>query len=702
MHEEELVKRIRERDHAAFEHLIDQYKTIIEKFLFQYGVEPNRISDVVKEVFVKIAQKAESFEQGTMFTRIHQIMIQTIKNDDRRRKKAQKITGNTTDSTHYGYYFERPDHISNQMNLREMNSKYKVPIIFKHFCDKQSDEITTILKTNEANLIKMIQQGEKLLEEEFQKTSILHQDRNLHDSLGEMIYAYQRLPEFTEKQEILVSIDLARKSHKWKKILPTFGAVLGLFLFALFGLNYIQEQKVELKAAQEEERAAARKEAAEAVAYTEPKEQVYEIDPEIQTYMEQAIENFAMELGMEDVSRLPVVQNVRSMVEELKRTPDMFGGVDDTKNYIDMMLTLPSTLLEKLASPSDGDSYSFMEVLGISFMYESEFQSYLQELIASIPVDEYEQIFELQDSPSDYPGQEEIQNFLRIINKQGYEIDIDRDYGYLMVKLDLEEFKGKLADKGYGEAYLSYVDFTVSQYTIDWSDWSVLGDTLLDIETLYIKYGDSYGDGFLEHLYNDMANYLNQYLRTWDGQETVYETEKEEYFQFLENHPDSIYWDVINSTLQDWEENDWKRTQDFISVEKFWFQLDDRFKNVKYDDIIELNRWSFTTNTGAVYRDYSSNLDPNLLTELKPLEIVSLFAYAHEKEDSNTYTTIFHSMNMEQELEEDLFNIRNKGGYGLTEFTSENTAIVYFVDWNKNLLASVELMIENGIWKIMQ
>ncbi len=702
MHEQELAKRLKDREQAAFEYLIDYYKPKIEKFVFQYGIEPNRISEVVKEVFVNIGRKTDKFEQDTIHPIIHQIMIQTLKEDERRQKKVRKVAGNLNDSTQYGYYFERVEHISNQMNLREMSSKYKVPLILNYFFDKSKDEIATILKTNEVSMNKMLQQGEKLLSDKFNKIATSQQERTLHDSLMEMRYAFQRLPEFTDKQEVMVSIDQARKSQKWKKLVPTVGAVLGLFLFALLGLNYIQEQKAELKAAQEEEKAAKR-EAAEAIATTEPDEYIEELNPEIVEYMEQAIENFGAEIGLDDVNSFPVVQSVRSIIDELKRSPDMFGGVDDTKNYIDMMLTLPSDIVEKLESPSAAEPYSFMEVLGVSFMYEREFEGYLQKLVTSIPVDEYEQIVASQDNPVEYTGSEEIKNFLRLINEQGYVVSFDPGYSYLMVKLDMKEFKEKLAEKGYSEAYLSYVDYTVNQYSLDWTDWEVVADTLLEIESLINQYGDDYTEEFQEYLYHDMVNYLNQYLKIWDGQTTVYETEREEYYQFLENNPDSIYSNIIRSTLKDWEENEWKRTEeDYFSVEKLWFQLDEQFKNVKLDDIVELNRWPFTVNTGGLYRDYSSNLDTNLLNELNPLEVVSLYAYAYEKEDSNTYSMLYHSMNMEQNLEVDWFNMRNIGSYGLTDYTSENTATVYFAEWDRNVLASVELMKEDGIWKIMK
>ncbi|WP_026906983.1 RNA polymerase sigma factor [Paucisalibacillus globulus] len=700
MHEDVLIKLLREKEQSAFEYLIDQYKPIIEKFVFQYGVDPKRISEVVKEVFIRIAYKLDRFEQGPLSIFIYQLMIHTLKDDDRRQKKVQKVYGINNDSSQYGYFFEKQDHISNQIYLREMNSKYKLPLIFHHFYGKKSNELSTILKTNEEELSKRIQQGEKILKAKYEKEVTPHQEKSLHDNLGEMKYVYERLPEFTDKQEIMSRIDQARKSQKWKKLLPTFGAVIGLFLFATLGLNYIQEQKVmELKAAQEEKEAAKR-EATEVVAITEPEE--YEIDPEIINYLEQAIENFSIEIGLDDVSSFPVVTSARSMIEELKRSPEMHGGVDDTKFYIDWLLTPPSTVIEKLESPSIASPDSFLEVLHVSYMYEMEFQNYLDKLISTISVDDYETIVELQDSPEKYTGPVELKKILQILNEQGYLINRDPEYGYLTVKLDYEELKDKLVNKGYGEAYLSYVDYTVNQYAIDWSDWKELKSNLLDVEVLINQYSDEYDEEFLGYLYNDLVNNLNQYLGIWNGQEKVGEEEKEEYYRFLEDNPDSIYWNIIKDTLLEWEENDWKRKQDYIAFNQVKFLFDDKYKNVKYEDIVERNRWPIMDNTGVIYKEYSSSLDSNLLVEMDPLETVSLFAYAFDKEDVSTYTLLVTSEKPSEELQDKWSKIRNSTGFVLTEYTAENTAILYFTDWEGDLLTSLDLIKENSIWKISQ
>jgi RNA polymerase sigma factor (sigma-70 family) len=703
MHEDVLIKLLRDKEQSAFEYLIDQYKPIIEKFVFQYGVDPKRISEVVQEVFVRIAYKLDRFEQVPLSIFIYQIMIHTLKDDDRKQKKFQKVSGTNDDTGQYGYFFEKDEHISKQITLHKMNSKYKLPLIFHHFYDKTSDEISTILKTNDANLSKLLKQGEKLLVDKHQMGVVPYQGKSLYDSLGEMRYSYERIPEFANKQEIIARIVHAKKSKRWKKHLPLFGAVLGLFLFATFGLNYIQEQKkMELKAAQEEEEASKR-EAAEVDVTTEPEEVVYELDPEIVEYLEKAIENFAVEIGLEDVNNFPVVQNVRLMIDELKRSPGMFGGeVDSTKEYIDWMLTLPTTHLEKLESPSIVGPESFMHLLNISFMYEMEFQGYLEQLITPISVDDYDTIVELQDSPEKYTGPVELKKLLQILNEQGYLINRNSEYGYLTVKLDYEELKDKLVNKGYGDAYLSYVDYSVNQYAIDWSDWKELKSNLLDVEVLINQYSDEYDEEFLGYLYNDLVNNLNQYLGIWNGQETVSEEEKEEYYRFLEDNPDSIYWNIINDTLLEWEENDWKRKQDYIAFNQVRFLFDDKYKNVKYEDIVERNRWPIMDNTGVIYKEYSSSLDSNLLVEMNPLETVSLFAYAFDKEDESTYTLLVTSEKPSEELQDKWSKIRNSSGFVLTEYTSENTAIVYFTDWEGDLLTSYDLIKENSIWKISQ
>ncbi|WP_047983661.1 hypothetical protein [Ornithinibacillus californiensis] len=366
------------------------------------------------------------------------------------------------------------------------------------------------------------------------------------------------------------------------------------------------------------------------------------------------------------------------------------------------MLTLPSSAIEKLDQPEDISAQSFISLLHVYSMYEGEFQDYLIRTISGIPTNEYDKLVEMLDNTEQYDGPDELKKFLEILNKQGYYLASEPEYGYITVKADYEELMHKLKSKGFSEAHLSVVDFFAKQNNINWSEWHEMDDYLLELESLIDNHYEEYDEGLLRELFMYMDNYLDQYLRTWDGLETVTEQEKEEYQQFLKNHPDSVYWGFINSIIIEWEENEWRRHGDYIFTDNLRFLFDERFQNVKYEDIIRISTWPYTSNTGATYRDYSSSLDSNLLTNLKPLEIVSLYAYSYEKEDNNTSTSLLSTRSPKEELFDDWFEIRNVGGIALTDFTSDNSAVVSFVNWEREIIISVELVKEAGVWKIIQ
>lgn len=697
------VVHIDSNDPKAIEQFIERYRVIADRLCFQYGVNPKQIPTVVQDVFIKIDQKLKRQEIGSLAMWFYQVVIRTLREHEKKQKKAHKLGNSIDNATNYGYYLEKQGHISIQGILAKLDNKYKLPLILHHYHEIKLEEISTILKVNDETITKRIQQGINLLSENYKKaaTTMPFLVDNFEAIFSDMKYSYQLLPEFTSTVDIITRIEQTRKKKRWQRYLPPAGAVIGLFVFAILGLNYMQEQKVAIEAAKELEKA---NQTSESQDVEKNKEE--ELNPEIAEYLEEAIANFARELGLDDASTFPIVLEVQTIINDLKQHPDNMLGSDvqETKKYIDMMLMTPAVQLKNLKEPQEAEEYSLISTLGVFYSFEYQFQNYLNTLLSDIPIEEYDVIYQLQDKPEKYNGSKEIKTLLHILNEQGFIIRNDIAYNYLTVHIDMEELKSKLIEKKYGDAYLAFIDYYKNVYDFEWNNWQEFDNILLEAESLLTTYGDSYSEEILRELYNNIEHHLYGYLGYWHETRQVSEVEKEEYYSFINNHPDSKVAQIIQSYLHEWEGNDWKRTQNYSYTEPIdiFFAYD----NVKFEDIVKMGRWPFLKGIGEVYKDYNSNLDASVLVNLSPFEIVALFAYAYEKEDKETYTTLT-SQDTNQLTDIEWLNLRNMSGYGLTEYHDDSTAKVIFTDWEiidveTIEVLTIELIKVNDIWKIKQ
>ncbi|WP_047983662.1 sigma-70 family RNA polymerase sigma factor [Ornithinibacillus californiensis] len=303
--------------------IVTMYKPLVEAFVFQYGVVPSDIPEVVRQTFINAYQKIQQFENKEIKTFIYQTTVQSLRAYDKRIEKARRTGEVLNADTQYGYYLEKQTHITIQNLLGEMDWKVKFPLILHHLHGETKEEISNILK---GNINKLIQRGEKELDEKYRKALNPNLDKSMSDILQELKYEYDRLPEFISAQDIMISIKVGDKTQRWKKLLPTIAGGIGLFLFSLFSINYIEEQKqLKHQAAQEQEQTA--KEAVvDKEVNTEPEDTNDKLDQEIEEYLEHAIEVFATDIGLGDVSSFPVVTNVESTINELSRHPDSYIG----------------------------------------------------------------------------------------------------------------------------------------------------------------------------------------------------------------------------------------------------------------------------------------------------------------------------------------------------------------------------------------
>lgn len=93
-----------------------------------------------------------------------------------------------------------------------------------------------------------------------------------------------------------------------------------------------------------------------------------------------------------------------------------------------------------------------------------------------------------------------------------------------------------------------------------------------------------------------------------------------------------------------------------------------------------------------------------MLLEENPMEIVSLYAYASARRDTDTMSSLITSEELLDSEEESLewFELRNSGAYALTEYQTEDSAVVFIVNWEGDPYFTINLDKDNGVWKITQ
>ncbi len=87
--QQELIKRLKKREDAAFEELIDEYGGIIYKVLHTYVKDKNNVDDIFQDVFIKIYKNINTFrEESKLSVWIYQVALNTVRNF--LRKKCNK------------------------------------------------------------------------------------------------------------------------------------------------------------------------------------------------------------------------------------------------------------------------------------------------------------------------------------------------------------------------------------------------------------------------------------------------------------------------------------------------------------------------------------------------------------------------------------------------------------------------------------
>ncbi|WP_047983663.1 sigma-70 RNA polymerase sigma factor region 4 domain-containing protein [Ornithinibacillus californiensis] len=700
MHEEQMIQLFRQNQAEGLRQFITKYKPMVEQFAFQFGIAREGIPEIVKVTFHNLLRSMDQFVPSQLTFLVLQQTQKAIRDFQRKQKN---IISENESYKRYSYYFEKHEHMIIQGYLRELSNKYKLPIIYYYFHACTVEDISLILNVKSETLQMRIEQGTDTLYEKCKKVDttfpLSFNDKDMAILLGEMRYEYDRLPEFSNVQEIMSYVETLGQKHKWRKTFPIIGGIIGLAVFSFFSISYIQGEKERI--AIEEQVKSQENETDESIEVGI----VGDLEPEILNYLEEAKERLAMDFGVENVDDFPMVKRVEQVLEDIKtHSPSNYIN-DDSKYYIDMMLTPPSVIEKRLHPDNVDTEQSFSEYLNVVSMYEYDFQEYLLDLLTEyqIPMDDYDAIVLSQGNPGNYDGPEEIMEFIVLLNQQGYGLWVDPDSSRLRVEFSYERLKNYLTQIGYHDGYIEYVEIApkINSYylnsRLESDSWRESIDILLKLESLLTNYKDVYDETFYDSLIYNVYQALYAFLAGPEVARPLKEQDQEVYYTFLEEHADSVYWDMVNEAVKHWEASEWMQSVNAVDPIMVRILFDERIGYVKPEDIEEINTYPLETRSIPIYDKYKENLDASLLEELSPFEIVSLYDYSYSKDED-----VYLSLLSNEFLADNLDLVESAPNFALTEYLSDSTAIVHLTNWELINVTSIHLQKENGIWKIIQ
>jgi len=186
--EQEIVRKAKENDHTSFEKLVIQYKSLVEKLAFQFGIRTEQIPDIVQETFIKVYQNLDQFHKGKFSTWLYQITLNTARDSHRKNKRNEKIVHkakkNYETPTSVNLYFESDAHLLLHEAIQALDVKYRMPLILFYFHDQTYDEIAIILKLKPSAVKTRMHRGRTNLKSLYEKLEKEEADSNGRQTIG--------------------------------------------------------------------------------------------------------------------------------------------------------------------------------------------------------------------------------------------------------------------------------------------------------------------------------------------------------------------------------------------------------------------------------------------------------------------------------------------------------------------------------------
>lgn len=179
--DDELVRRLRTGEEAAYEDLLARFQQPVYNLAFRLATNPGDASDVVQEVFLKVFRNVGHFRrQSSLKTWIYRITVNEAHNqrrwffrhrsrevglDDETDEGCSRTVADTGRSP-FDYAFDREKHILIENALARINPLFREVVVLRDIEDLSYEEIAEVLQMSLGTVKSRIMRGREALREE--------------------------------------------------------------------------------------------------------------------------------------------------------------------------------------------------------------------------------------------------------------------------------------------------------------------------------------------------------------------------------------------------------------------------------------------------------------------------------------------------------------------------------------------------------
>lgn len=179
MTEDDLIKKAKQGNMAAFQQLVEMHYSVVEKFAYQLGNRHDEIEDITQEVFIRVYRFLDQFTKAKFSTWLYKITLNVTRDFARKRQSnLRKVFKIQQDFQNSDYPETEAEVIRNEedrmlhLAIQKLDEKYRVPIVLFYFHEKKYEEISEIMSISLSTVKTRILRGKTMLKkvlEEFKQ-----------------------------------------------------------------------------------------------------------------------------------------------------------------------------------------------------------------------------------------------------------------------------------------------------------------------------------------------------------------------------------------------------------------------------------------------------------------------------------------------------------------------------------------------------
>lgn len=178
MNEDELIKKAKQGNMAAFQQLVEIHYPVVEKFAYQLGNRHDEIEDITQEVFIRVYRFIDQFTKAKFSTWLYKITLNVTRDFARKRQSnLRKVFKIQQDVRNVDYPETEAKVLRNEedrilhLAIQKLDEKYRIPIVLFYFHEKKYEEIADIMSISLSTVKTRILRGKTLLKKVIEETS---------------------------------------------------------------------------------------------------------------------------------------------------------------------------------------------------------------------------------------------------------------------------------------------------------------------------------------------------------------------------------------------------------------------------------------------------------------------------------------------------------------------------------------------------